>query len=129
MPQDRRSLKSKILSLFGRKNYRPLDRTAIARELELDRKDRVALGKTLRDLERAAEIARVRKNCYVLPTEADLVSGKLSIHQAGFGFLSTDTPGQPDIFIAAENTGTAMHGDRVVARIMRDVPPARRKNR
>jgi exoribonuclease R len=25
--------------------------------------------------------------------------------------------GEPDVFIAAENVGTAMHGDRVVARI------------
>src|SRR5437016_13664939 len=37
--------------------------------------------------------------------------------------------GQPDIFIAAENTGTAMHGDRVVARMSPDEPSGRIKGR
>src|SRR5206468_3926031 len=37
--------------------------------------------------------------------------------------------GGPDIFIAAENIGTAMHGDRVVARISRDAPHDRIKGR
>jgi ribonuclease R len=83
----------------------------------------------LRELERAGEIARIRKNRYVLPAEADLVTGKLSIHQAGYGFLTSEIPGQPDVFVAAENTGTAMHGDRVVARISQDEPYRRIKGR
>jgi ribonuclease R len=83
----------------------------------------------LRELERAGEIARIRKNRYVLPAEADLVAGKLSIHQAGYGFLTPEKAGEPDIFIAAENTGTAMHGDRVVARISQDAPYGRIRGR
>src|SRR5207302_9428644 len=92
-------------------------------------RDRVNVRKTLRDLERAGEIARIRKNRYVLPAEADLVTGKLSIHQAGFGFLVPEKSGEQDIFVAAENTGTAMNGDRVVVRISRDVPTRRAKVR
>ena len=129
MKENGRKIKAEILALLGRKDYRPLDPTGIARELGLNRNERIALGKMLRELEHAGEIARVRKDCYILPTAADLVSGKLSLHQSGFGFLSSDTPGQADIFVAAENTGTAMHGDRVVARIIRDVPTRRRKDR
>jgi ribonuclease R len=91
--------------------------------------ERVALRKTLRELERSGEIARIRKNRYVLPAEADLVAGKLSIHPAGYGFLAPETAGEPDIFIAAENIGTAMHGDRVVVRISRDEPYTRVKGR
>src|SRR5213079_97062 len=94
-----------------------------------DLTERVALRKSLRELERAGEIARIRKNRYVLPADADLVTGKLSIHQAGYGFLTSEMSGQPDVFIAAENTGTAMHGDRVVARISRDEPQGRIKGR
>src|ERR1043166_7785033 len=127
MSKNGRTFRAEILGLLGREDYRPLDRTDIARELGLKQNQRVALRSTLRDLERAGEIVRIRKNCYVLPGEADLVTGKLSIHQAGYGFLVPETPGQPDVFIAAENTGTAMHGDRVVVRVSRDVPPARRR--
>src|SRR6266576_317474 len=124
-----RKIREQILGLLSRKDYRPLNKIEIARKIGVSGSARVALRRTLRELERAGDIARIRKNRYVLPAEADLVTGKLSIHQAGYGFLTTETSGQPDIFIAAENTGTAMHGDRVVARITRDAVPRRAKDR
>src|ERR1044072_7532427 len=122
-------IREQILALLSRKDYRPLNKVEIARKLGVSGRARVALRKTLRELERAGEIARIRKDRYILPAEADLVTGKLSIHQAGYGFLNPETAGQPDIFVAAENTGTAMHGDRVVVRVSRDVPPRRAKDR
>ena len=124
-----RKIREQVLALLARKDYRPLDKTDIARKLGLTASERVALRKTLRELERGGQIARIRKNRYVLPAEADLVAGKLSIHQVGYGFLTPETPGGPDVFIAAENIGTAMHGDRVVARISRDTPDDRIKGR
>src|SRR5262245_45335152 len=124
-----RKIREQILGLLARKDYRPLNRVDIARKLGLTSAGRVALRKILRELERAGEIARIRKNRYVLPAEADLVTGKLSIHQVGYGFLVPEVPGGPDVFIAAENVGTAMHGDRVVARISRDEPYRRIKGR
>src|SRR5438552_5873514 len=83
----------------------------------------------LRDLELAGEIVRIRKDRYVLPVEADLVTGKLSIDPVGYGFLAQEKSGEPDVFIAAENIGTAMHGDRVVARISPETPSRRIKGR
>jgi ribonuclease R len=124
-----RNIREQILGLLARKDYRPLDKIDIARKLGLTGPDRVAVRKILRELERVGEIARIRKNRYVLPAEADLVTGKLSIHQAGYGFLTSEVSGQPDVFIAAENIGTAMHSDRVVARISRDEPHGRIKGR
>jgi ribonuclease R len=124
-----RKIREQVLALLARKDYRPLNKLDIARKLGFAGNESVALRKTLRELERAGEIARIRKNRYVLPAEADLVTGKLSIHQAGYGFLTSETPVGPDIFIAAENIGTAMHGDRVVARISRDTPSDRIKGR
>src|SRR5262249_10692617 len=129
MASNGRNIREQILGLLARKDYRPLNRIDIGRKLGLTGAGRVALRKTLRELERAGEIARIRKNRYVLPAEADLVTGKLSIHQAGYGFLAPETSGEQDIFIAAENIGTAMHGDRVVARISRDEPYGRIKGR
>src|SRR5512133_2200168 len=129
MASNGRNIREQILGLLTRKDYRPLNKIDIARKLGLTGAEQVALRKSLQELERAGEIARIRKNRYVLPAEAELVTGKLSIHQAGYGFLTSEMPGQPDIFIAAENTGTAMHGDRVVARISRDEPYRRIKGR
>jgi ribonuclease R len=129
MTSNGRKIREQILALLARKDYRPLDKIDIARKLGLTSNERNALRKNLRELEHAGEIARIRKNRYVLPAEADLVTGKLSIQQAGYGFLTPEKPGEPDIFIAAENTWTAMHGDRVVVRISRDEPYRRAKDR
>src|SRR5206468_9840337 len=94
-----RNIREQILALLARKDYRPLDRTDIARKLGLTASERVALRKTLRELERGGQIARIRKDRYVLPAEADLVAGKMSINQVGYGFLIPDTLGGPeDIF-------------------------------
>ncbi len=122
-------IREQILTLLSRKDYRPLNKIEIARKLGVSGRARVALRGTLRDLERAGEIARIRKDRYVLPAEADLVTGKLSVHPAGYGFLISEKPGEPDVFIAAENVGTAMHRDRVVARISPEPPAGRIKGR
>jgi ribonuclease R len=129
MTANGRNIREQVLALLAWKDYRPLNKIDIARELGLTGTERVALRRSLRELERAGEIARIRKNRYVLPAEADLLTGKLSIHQVGYGFLTPEVPGEPDVFIAAENIGTAMHGDRVVARISRDPPYGRIKGR
>src|ERR1043165_4991367 len=129
MAANGRNIRDEVLTLLARKDYRPLNRTDIARELGLTGPQRNAVRKTLRELERAGEIARIRKNRYVLPAEADLVTRRLSVHQAGYGFLTSEMQGQPDTFIAAENIGTAMHGDRVVVRISRDAHYGRVKGR
>src|SRR6267378_5345136 len=127
MTKNGRTIREKLLALVRAPDYRPRDRDEIARVLGLQGRDRVEVRKTLHELEHAGEIVRIRKNRYVLPSEADLVTGKLSIHQAGYGFLVPEKSGEPDIFIAAENTGTAMNGDRVVARISHDIPQRRAK--
>jgi ribonuclease R len=122
-------VREQLLALLSRKDYRPLNNVEIALKLGVSGRTRVALRRTLRDLERAGEIARIRKDRYVLPGEADLVTGRLSVHPAGYGFLTSEKPGEPDVFIAAENVGVAMHGDRVVARISPDPPAGRIKGR
>jgi ribonuclease R len=129
MTENGRKIREQILALLASPNYRPLDKSELAKALGRKSGVRMGLNQALRELERSGEIARIRKNRYVLPAEADLVTGTLSIHQAGYGFLITEKPGDPDIFVAAENTGIAMHSDRVVVRITRDPAYARAKGR
>jgi ribonuclease R len=112
-------LRAEILRLIRDPRYRPLDKIEIANALGYGAVQRNEVRRTLRDLEKEGEIARIRKNRYVQPDTADLVTGTLSVHEAGYAFLTNEKKGQADLFIAAENTGTAMHGDHVVARIIR----------
>ncbi len=112
-------LRAEILRLIRDPKYRPLDKIEIANALGYGAAQRNEVRRTLRDLEKEGEIARIRKNRYVQPDTADLVTGTLSVHEAGYAFLTNEKKGQADLFIAAENTGAAMHGDHVVARIIR----------
>ena len=120
-------LKQRILGVLRAPKYQPLAKVDLAKVLGRKSGVRMGLNQALHELEQAGEIARIRKNRYVLPQAADLITGKLQVHQAGYGFLVSEKPGEKDIFIAAENTGTAMNGDRVVARITRDLDYARAK--
>ncbi|CAN5505826.1 hypothetical protein BH20VER3_BH20VER3_17790 [soil metagenome] len=120
--------KERILALLRAPKYRPLDKKELALALGFKSEKRSDLKQVLRKLEHAGAIARIRKNRYILPEEADLVTGKLQIHQAGFGFLVRENSEEGDVFISAENTGTAMNGDRIVARITRDANYARARS-
>ena len=129
MKTEATQLREQILRLLGAPNYRPLDNVELGKALGRKSGVRMNLNAILREMERAGEVARIRKNRYVLPAEADLVTGTISVHQSGFAFLPREKAGEQDLFIAAENTGTAMHGDKVVARITRDEQAARAKGR
>ncbi|MEY2529445.1 MAG: ribonuclease [Verrucomicrobiota bacterium] len=129
MKQEETPLREQILRLLRAPKYRPLDNVELGKALGRKSGVRMNLNAVLREMEQAGEIARIRKNRYVLPAEADLVTGTISVHQAGYAFLPREKPGEQDLFIAAENTGTAMHGDKVVARITRDERFARAKGR
>src|SRR5437868_10522846 len=122
---DRAKLAAEILRLIRDPKYRPLDKTEIADALGYEKPKRREIRLILRELEQSGEIARVRKNRYVLPDSADLVTGTLNVNEAGYAFLTNEQASKADLFIAAENTGTAMHGDRVVARIIRPLELSR----
>lgn len=122
-------LREQILRVLRAPKYQPLDKEELAKVLGRKSGVRMGLNEVLRQLEQSGEIARIRKNRYVLPAEADLVTGTLHVHQSGFAFLPREKPGEQDLYISAENTGTAMHGDKVVARITRDDGYARAKGR
>ena len=84
------------------------------------REPRPELEKTLETLERQGKVVRVKRDHFVLPKEADLFTGKLQIHAGGSGHVLAEDQGGKDLFIPPENLGTALHGDRVVARLSRD---------
>jgi ribonuclease R len=115
-------LRSQILGLLGE---RTLNKLEISKSLGLPAQQRRKLRELLRDMEVAGEIARVRKDRYVIPKDADLLTGQIQFHASGSAHVLGEKAGQPDLFISAENTFTAMHGDRVVARLITERPSER----
>jgi ribonuclease R len=118
------NLPSKIQTLLASPKYHPLRRAELARALKISTDERRIFRKTLDAMIAKGDVVRVRKNRFVLPQEADLVIGRIECSDKGFAFVIPESetgkpPAQSDIYIAEQDTGVAMHGDKVVVRLER----------
>ncbi|MGH9499208.1 MAG: ribonuclease R family protein [Terriglobales bacterium] len=113
----------------------------LVRELGLHGEARRDLSDRLERLVASGQLIHIDSDRYALPQPAtgkNVVTGKLSMHRDGFGFVVPDTSllGEPlksrlsgDIFIPPPAVGTAMHGDRVLVEIMNIRPDGRGEGR
>ncbi len=85
----------------------------LIRALNIPEGKRRDLRIVLKNLEQRGRIVCLRKNRWALPAEQHVVTGELSVHADGFGFVTMDEPGKPDLFIPSRAMGVALHGDRV----------------
>ena len=120
------ALAAKILSLVHRQRQSPPSMQEIASRLRLAPGEGAAnLAKTLHDLELSGGIVRVRQDQFAIPSDVDLVVGTIQTHRDGSAHLLRDKPGEQEFYLTPENTATALPGDRVVVRHLRDQPPHR----
>src|ERR1041384_4819551 len=86
-------LRERILQLLRSPDYRALDKVELSKALRWPSEKRAELRRVLRELETAGEIACIRKDRYVIPSDADLVAGKLQVHAGGNAHLLSETAG------------------------------------
>jgi ribonuclease R len=103
-------------------NYQPLDEKALARRLRVPLEEAAAFAAFLAEEEKAGRIMQVRHSLYVLPKRLGFCVGRLQMNERGFGFLVPIDPAESDFYIAGEDTGTAFHGDLVLARLKEQRP-------
>jgi len=95
-----------------------MDIGGFLRELGLAEDERGQLRNVMRAMEQEGVVARIRKDHFILPEEANLCTGILRFSRGGNARLDCGT--EPHIFVSVENCGVAMNGDRVVARMVHD---------
>jgi ribonuclease R len=112
------NLKEQIGALLARGGAKALSASEIAVELKLHGKMLKQLQKWLNEMVVDGDIVRIRQNRYALGLEADLVTGVLTLTRSGNGFVN-GTGGSlgMEVFVRSEEMGTALPGDKVVARI------------
>jgi ribonuclease R len=106
-----------LVPLLGESNYQPLDERALAKRLRISPEESAAFAQFLTEEEQAGRIMQVRQSLYVLPKRLGFCVGRLQMNERGFGFLVSIDPAEPDFYIAGDDTGTAFHGDLVLARL------------
>jgi ribonuclease R len=71
----------------------------------------------LRSMVRAGQILENRRHEYCLTAKLDLVTGTVSGHRDGFGFVARDDGDEDDIYLSAREMRSLFDGDRVAVRI------------
>src|SRR5579864_1938947 len=131
---------STILKHIARQPKRTAGFKQLVRELGLHGEERRELDEHLHKLIADGKLIKVDSDRYALPsaTEKNLVSGRLTMHRDGFGFVIPDANTLPpalksllvgDIFVPPHLIGNAMHGDRVLVDISNVRPDGRAEGR
>ena len=115
------SLEGRLFELLRRRDYAPLRAEELASALKLDRAGGKNLDALVQELLNKGRLAKVKHDRYVLPRDADLCSGVVKFRQSGAAMFFPEKEdgsrtGEEPWHIFAEDTGTALHGDRVLVR-------------
>ncbi len=105
-----------ILEFMKEVSYRPMSFKELALAFEIGKEERDRFKKLLKGLINQGTLIKIRGGRYGLPSKMNLVTGELSCHRDGFGFVRPEEGGE-DVFINPRKLGGAMHGDTVVARV------------
>ena len=122
------TLKERIYAFMREDAYRPLPEAELRTGLGLPESEGKELSDALAALEAEGAVIRNRSGLYGLPSRMNLVVGRLSMSPKGFGFIIPDvreTEEETDVFVPGSAMSTAMHGDRVVARVTPSEQPGR----
>jgi len=109
--------KEMVLAFLRDRQYRPMRFREMAGLLQVPKSDRGELNEVLDCLIREKKVSVDLAGRY-LPIEAATAVGVFSATERGYGFVTIE--GQDgDWFVAASNTGGAMHGDKVSVAVVR----------
>ncbi|MBX6350742.1 MAG: ribonuclease R [Clostridia bacterium] len=107
--------------------YRPLTFGELVDVFDVPPSEHDAFRRLLGQMEAEGLVVRTRTARYGVPERMNLVVGTFQGHMKGFGFVLPDRPDEEDVYVSADASGGAMHGDRVVARVERSGPDGRRR--
>ncbi len=95
----------------------------LVRELKAKGEERRELQQALDRLVQRVDLIEPKPDQFVVTRlSREFATGRLKVHRDGYAFLISDRPLehiQGDVFIPKDSASQAMHGDRVVVRILR----------
>lgn len=113
-------IKQTLLSFMREEAYRPMDIQELVAVFDINPDEYKSFKKVLKSMEREGLIVRTKKDKFGVPERLGLITGKLQVHQKGFGFLLPETEGEKDVFIPSSSMNGAMNGDKVLVQITRE---------
>jgi ribonuclease R len=108
--------REEILGVF-RDAKGPLDSGALARTLQVGPEAEGILSRRLNAMERDGQLRSNPAGQFALTDHSSFISGRISAHRDGYGFVIPDEPGE-DLFLPDKEMQKVLHGDRVLARVV-----------
>lgn len=109
------SVRQRVRDYLRQEGRRTGSVEAIVRDLALERAE---AERTLAEMAVDGEVLSDEPGVYMAPEAVGLVLGRLQGHPKGFAFVVSDEADGEDVHIGPEGMAGAMHGDRVLARIV-----------
>jgi ribonuclease R len=103
-----------ILGLF-RTNKNALTAPAIAKALNVPEEAMSGFERRISAMERDGQIKADRQGLYQLAEPTGFITGRVSAHRDGYGFLIPDDA-SPDLFLSENEMQKVLHGDQVMVR-------------
>ena len=106
----------KILGFMSKGAYRPLKLRELAKALKISEEEYGGFRRMIRSMLRDGLLVKVKRGRLGLPEKLNLVVGGLVSTKSGYGFVVPEDKSE-DVYVRADDVGTALHGDKVVARL------------
>ncbi|TQQ85525.1 ribonuclease R [Peptacetobacter hominis] len=119
-------VKEHLIGLVNEPGYAPLTKEELAKIFMVHKTERPLFYTYIDELEEDGYIVKSKKGKIMSAQRAGLFVGKFISHEKGFGFVESDEEFVQDLFIPADDVNTAMHGDRVVAEIIKEATEEKR---
>ena len=95
----------------------PLSREKLGELLEIHEGEEEMFNRRLQAMERDGQLMRNRKGAICIPDKLDLIKGTVQGHPDGYGFVIRESGGD-DLFLDGKEMRKALHGDKVMVRIV-----------
>lgn len=95
----------------------PMDARSLMAHFGVAQAEMAAFMDFMEERVQSGDVVAIKGGRYAHPSRVGLVVGRLQMHPEGFGFIIPDDPETTDLHVRGRDLLTAMHGDRVVARI------------
>jgi len=118
-----------ILEFLQGQARHPLTAREIIDHFSLSKPQRQAAMRLLNALVEEGSLVHIKGDRYSLPRSINLVTGTVSAHRDGYGFVSPASGEGNDVFIPARFMREVMHGDRVVVRVEHGIRSGRPEGR
>ena len=113
------NIKNVLLDFMKEQAYKPMDIQELAKVFGIPKGEMKDFKDILKAMEKEGSVIKTRTSLYGLPEKMGLIPGRLQGHSRGFGFVIPDD-GSPDLFITSSYMNGAMHGDKVIAKILKE---------